>query len=264
MKIDTIAYTNRLRYLPPSHKLSFALLLLGLAYAAPVVVQLLIALWITVWIIIYAGVPWGTYGHLLAAPAGFWLTSLPALVLGLVRRDPGPDILADIWGFVNLGDYMIYVSRQGLQQAVTLLARGISVSSCLYFVILTIPFVDLLDILRRCKCPALLIDLLMLMYRFIFTLLRTSNELWIAQYSRNGYRTWQLSMKSLGILVAQLLQRTLINYRQVSLSLDSRGFNGEFRVVHSRKYRFSWRYSLEAIAGSLALAVLIGQYYAGI
>jgi cobalt/nickel transport system permease protein len=95
-----------------------------------------------------------------------------------------------------------------------------------------------------------------LMYRFIFTLLAIVDELWMAQNSRCGYRTWRRGMSSLGILIGQLLQRVLINYRQVSLSLAARGFNGELQVWNSRPHRSSNRYSIEAIVGCSILAIL--------
>jgi cobalt/nickel transport system permease protein len=60
------------------------------------------------------------------------------------------------------------------------------------------------------------------MYRFIFTLLAIVDDLWMAQNSRCSYRTWRRGMSSLGLLIGQLLQRVLINYRQVSLSLSPR------------------------------------------
>jgi cobalt/nickel transport system permease protein len=258
MQIDTLAYTNRLRYLPPSHKLGFASLVLAMAYAAPVTIQVWIALWLGVWIVGYAGIPIGTYLRLLALPMGFLLTSLPAIVLGFGAG--GADVA---WG-LPIGNHLIYISLQGLHQALSLGARSMAVTSCVFFVMLTIPFVDLLDILRRCKVPTLLIELMLLMYRFIFTLLRTSQQLWIAQHSRNGYRTGKLGLRSVGILAGQLLQRSLINYRQVSLSLASRGFTGEFRVWHSRQYQGSWRYGLEAVGGCMMLAGLIGRRYVGI
>ncbi|MGA7932627.1 MAG: energy-coupling factor transporter transmembrane component T, partial [Kovacikia sp.] len=128
--------------------------------------------------------------------------------------------------------------------------------------LLTVPFTDILDILRRIGCPPLLTDLLMLMYRFIFVLLRTAAELWMAQQSRGGYRTRKLWMKSLGLLVGQLLRRTLENYRQVSMTLESRGFTGDFRVCHSRRYFPSRRYSLEALLGCAVLIALTGWQYA--
>lgn len=256
--IDTLAYTNRLRRLPPDHKLLFAIALLILTLVASPPIQLLIALWLWLWIVVYAGIPARIYWKLLAIPAGFWLTSLPAWVISGVALAQIPQVQADIWQGFTLGPWFLYLSRQGMAQAGEVWARAIAATSCVYFMLLTIPFVEILHILRRLRCPVLLLDLLLLMYRFIFTLLRTAAELRTAQLSRNGYRTWKLSMHSLALLVGQLLQRTLIHYRQLSLSLESRGFNGEFRVWHSRHYVPSRRYGLEALIGCTVLLGLVG------
>jgi cobalt/nickel transport system permease protein len=99
----------------------------------------------------------------------------------------------------------------------------------------------------------LLTDLLLLMYRFIFILLKTANELWTAQNSRSGYRNWYTSMKSLALLIGQLLQRTLQQYSQFSLGLQARGFAGELRFWYPRRYRLSRRYTIEAICGCVIL-----------
>ena len=262
LQIDTLVYTSRLRHLPPEHKLLFAIALLLITYFTQISVQILIALWISVWTVIYAGIPIAIYCRLLSITAGFWLTSLPALVMSIVGLSDLHLVQIDIWRGVAWGDYYFYLSHQGLQQAEVLGARAIASTSCIYFVILTIPFAEILDILRRLGCPALLTDLLMLMYRFIFVLLQTAKELWIAQQSRGGYRTRKLWMKSLGLLIGQLLRRTLDNYRQVSLALESRGFTGEFRVCHSRRYSSSKRYSLEALFGCTILVMLAGWQYA--
>ena len=261
LQIDTLAYTNQLRKLPPEHKILFAIALLVLTYFASIPVQTLIALWMGIWTVVYAKIPVSIYLRLLSIPAGFWLTSLPALAISGVNTTDWPTVHADVWQGITVGSYHIYLSCHGIEQARGLLARAIASTSCLYFVMLTVPFIEILQILRRLSCPPLLTDLLLLMYRFIFTLLRTADELWTAQQSRNGYRTWKIGMNSLGILIGQLLQRTLINYRQVSLSLASRGFTGEFRVWHSRHYSPSWRYSLEAILGCAGLIGLAGWSY---
>lgn len=265
LQIDTLAYASRLRQLPPEHKLLFAMTLLLLTYAAHVPVQLLIAGWLSIWTVFYAGIPAPIYLRLLSITAAFWLTSLPALVISEINLADLPSVQADIWqGFVWENHYF-YLSHQGMQQAGALGARAIAATSCIYFVILTIPFSEILNVLRRIGCPALLIELMMMMYRFIFVLLQTANQLWTAQQSRGGYRNWRLWMNSLGLLVGQLLRRTLENYRQVSLTLASRGFTGDFRVCHSRRYLPSRRYSFEALLGCTMLGAITGwQYAAGI
>ncbi len=257
-QIDSFAYTNRLRWLPPEQKLSFAVLLLVLSLVSPPIVQLLIGLWLILWVIVYAHIPAKFYFQLLALPLGFWLTSLPAFVLNGVGLDVVQAVQADVWhGWgTGMGRFYLYVSQTGLHQVGLLFARALATTSSMFFILLTTPFTEVLQILRRLRCPPSLTELLMLMYRFIFTLMAIADELWIAQNSRCGYRTWRRGMQSLGILVGQLLQRSIFSYRQVSLSLESRGFNGELRVWRSYPYQPSQRYMLEGTIGCAVLIIL--------
>ena len=257
-QIDSLAYTNRLRGLPPSHKLSFAIALLILSLVSGAIVQLSIALWLAVWIVIYAGIPGKLYLRLLSLPLMFLLTSLPALAVGGIQFNQIQEIQWDIWqGWgMSTGTFYLYVSRTGIYQVSLLFARAFASTSCMYFILLTVPFTEILQILRQLRCPELVTELLLLMYRFIFSLLAIADELWIAQNSRCGYRTWKRGMHSLSILIGQLLQRTLVNYRQVSLSLASRGFNGELRVWNSYPYKPSRRYIFEAVFGCTVLTLL--------
>ncbi|MDX2099940.1 MAG: cobalt ECF transporter T component CbiQ [Leptolyngbyaceae cyanobacterium bins.59] len=261
LQIDTIAYTNRLRKLPPAHKVGFAIVLLLLTYSSQASVQLLITVWMSIWTVVYAGVSATLYLRLLFIPVAFWITSLPAFVINGVERAQQGLVQEDVWQGIAWGNFYWFLSHEGMQQAGELGRQTIAATACIYFVMLTVPFTELIEILRCMGCPVLLTDLFMIMYRFIFVLLRTANELWIAQQARNGYRTRQRWIISLGLLVGQLLRRTLENYRQMSLSLDSRGFSGEFRVCHSRRYVPSKRYSLEAGLGCLGLVGLVGWHY---
>jgi cobalt/nickel transport system permease protein len=257
-QIDSLAYTNRLRGLPPTHKLSFAIALLILSLVSHTIVQLSIGLWLAVWIVIYAGIPGKLYLRLLSLPLVFLLTSLPAFAIGGIQLNQIQAIQWDIWqGWgISFGNFYLYVSRTGIDQVSLLFARTLASTSCMYFILLTIPFTEILQILRQLRLPPLLTELLLLMYRFIFSLLAIADELWVAQNSRCGYRTWKLGMRSLSILIGQLLQRTLVNYRQVSLSLASRGFNGELRVWSSYPYKPSRRYTFEALFGCTVLTLL--------
>ena len=226
-------------------------------------VQLAIAGWISVWTVIYAGTPASVYLRLLSITTAFWLASLPALVVSGIDLPHLQTIRTDVWQGFSWGHYYIYLSHQGMQQAAELGARAIASTACIYFVILTVPFTEILSVLRRLGCPTLLTELMIMMYRFIFVLLKTAGELWTAQQSRGGYRTRKLWMKSLGLLIGQLLRRTLENYRQVSLTLNSRGFTGDFRVCHSRQYQPSRRYSFEALFGCTLLVMFTGWHYTG-
>ncbi len=264
-QIDSLAYTNRLRCLPPEHKLGFAAVLFVLGYLAPPPIQMAIAIWLAIWTVIYAGIPMHTYGKLQAIPLGFWLTSMPALVIGGVWLHDLAAFQGDVLQGITIGNLYLYLSRQGLQQGITLLSRSLALTACMYFILLTVPFIEVLRVLQQLRCPTLIVELLSLMYRFIFVLTETVFDLLTAQQSRVGYYGWRTSLRSLGILVGQLLRQTLENYRQLALGLSSRGFNGELRVLHTRRHRPNLRYTLEAVGGCLLLAMLTGwQYVHGI
>jgi cobalt/nickel transport system permease protein len=263
IQIDTLAYTNRLRWLPPEQKLVFATVLLLLTTFAHPFIQVLIAVWISFWTVMYAGIPAKTYLKLVYVASLFWLTSLPALVINGVDISHIHLVPNDSVAGLTFGSYYVYISHKGIEQGLTILTRAIASLSCLYFVMLTIPFSELLQTLRRIGVPVLITELLLLMYRFIFVLLNTTAELWTAQQSRGGYRTFRTGMKSLALLIGQLLKRTIENYRQVSLSLAARGFNGELRVWHPHRYHTSKRYAIEAIVGCVVLIGLEFWQHAG-
>lgn len=264
LQLDTLAYTNRLRGLPPEHKLIFAIATLVISLCTHPVVQVLIAVWMGVWTVIYARIPAGIYLRLLTFALLFWLTSLLALILNGVAVADSLRVQPDSWAGLTFLHYYIYISRSGSEQALAILTRAYASVSCLYFLMLTVPFTEVLQTLRRLGFPALLTDLLLIMYRFIFVLLKTATELWTAQQSRGGYCTWRTGMKSLAILIGQLLQRTLQQYNQFSLALEARGFTGEFRVWHPHRYRSSQRYIIEAIFGCVVLIGLEFWLNAGI
>jgi cobalt/nickel transport system permease protein len=260
--IDALACQNRLRYLPSTHKLGFTVVLFILGYFSPWWGQLLITLWLGVAIVGYAGIPWYIYIQLQMIPLGFWLLSLPPLLLGITSLNNLPYGDLELWQGLRVGDWYVYLSKQGIEQGITVLGRAIALSSSMYFMLLTTPFVEILRICQRLRFPTLILELLALMYRFIFLLSDTALELVNAQKSRHGYRTWKTSMVSLSLVISQLLRRSLDNYREISLGLTARGFNGELKVWHSRRrYQGSLRYGLEAVGGCLVLLILMGWYY---
>ena len=254
IQIDTLAYSNRLRHLPPAQKLWFALVALILALVAHYPVQIVIFAWMSVWIAIYAGIPHRVYGGMLLGVSVFLMTSLPAIAIEYANNiSPAMQVDAlwqmDVWGG------QIYLSHRGVIRAIELLIRCWASTSVLFFIVLTIPAIDLANTCQKIGCPTILIELSLLIYRFIFLLADTAQTIVIAQVSRGGYRTQKLRMNSLNLLVQQLIQRTLSRYRQLTLSVNARGFDGEFKFWQPQSYRYSRRYANESIAGCVVLII---------
>jgi cobalt/nickel transport system permease protein len=252
IQIDTLAYTNRLSHLHPAQKLWFALALLLLALIAHYPVQILIFGWMGVWTMVYAGIPWRVYGAMMLGTMVFMLMGIPALVFNYTDR-VSPAIQADCWWQMKIWSGYIYLSHQGSLQAIAVFIRSLASTAALFSIVLTIPAIDLAAICKNIGCPPLLIELSLLIYRFIFLLADTAQKIITAQISRGGYRTHRLRMNSLNLLIRQLIQRTANRYQQLSLGVKSRGFQQEFRFWQPQVYQYSSRYATESICGCLAL-----------
>lgn len=253
IQIDTLAYTNRLRDLPPEEKLFFAIASLVLALVSHSIIQLVIIVWIGIWIVGYARISAKLYTKMLLSAGAFLLMSLPALVINITSVNHINLVQADQLLGVSFAQWYIYASHSGLGQALEIFVRAFACTSCLFFILLTIPLVELLQTLQKLGCPVILTELLLLMYRFIFLLLDTTQQLSIAQQARGGYRNRRRALYSLSLLIGQLLQRTLERYHQLSLGIEARGFQGKFQFWQPRQYHHSQRYALEAIFGYLGL-----------
>jgi cobalt/nickel transport system permease protein len=252
--IDTLAYSNRLRHLPPSQKLWFALVMLLLALVTHYQVQIVIFGWMSVWIVVYAGIPYRVYGAMLLGVSVFLITSLPAIAIEYASNI-SPEIQSDaLWQMQVWGGH-IYLSHRGSIRAIELIIRSWASTSVLFFIVLTIPAIDLATTCAKIGCPPILIELSLLIYRFIFLLADTAQTIVTAQVSRGGYRTPKLRMNSLNLLVRQLIQRTVSRYRQLSLGVMARGFEQEFRFWQLQCYRYSQRYANESIAGCVVLII---------
>jgi cobalt/nickel transport system permease protein len=254
--LDVYTYSNHLRQISPQQKLWFVIAVILIALMTHPITQLLIVVWLGVWTIGYARIPAKVYLNVLMVAGLFLLTSIPALVINVVSVEQIASVQLDQVGGVTLGNWYLLISRSGLAQAFQIGLRSLACTSCLLFVLFTIPFTDLLQVLRQWRVPILLTELLLLMYRFVFLFLDVVTELQLAQRSRGGYRTRQRWIQSVGLLVSQLLVRSLQHYQYFTLALTARGFNGSFQVYSSQPYLYSKRYAIESLIGCIGLIIL--------
>ena len=63
---------------------------------------------------------------------------------------------------------------------------------------------DILGVLAKLHLPPLVIELMMLVYRFIFVLLETASAIMVSQESRLGNRTFGSGIRAFGGMTASL------------------------------------------------------------
>jgi len=234
--IDRYAYTNRIRNVDPACKVALALvvLLLCLVLNRPSV-GLLATAWMWVLAVGVAGLPAGDFSRLLAAEAFFLVLMTAGVALSFSIAVPPP---GTTWMW-QVGPLWVASSPASLTMALHPVTRALGGAAALNFLAMTTPLVDLIDLLRRLRVPAWLIDLIAAMYRFIFVLLDSLERMVTAQDSRLGYRSFRRGMSSAGMLTSGLFVNALQRTRRLQTALEARGYDGELRVLPSI-YRQDW------------------------
>ena len=143
--------------------------------------------------------------------------------------------------------------------AARLAARSVAGLTCLLFLALTTPATDLVAGLRRLGLPAEITEVALLIYRFLFLLGDTAMAMDAAQAARLGHVGTRRRLRSMGVLIANLLPRALDRARRLEVGLTARGWDGEMRVL-SRQTKISvpaLALVLALEAGTAAIGVLL-------
>jgi cobalt/nickel transport system permease protein len=233
--IDQHAHHNRIRNLDPAYKAGLALtvLLLCLIFNKPLVGLMAVG-WMYLLAVRLAGLEWRTFGRVVLVEGTFMILTTIGVVLSVSLTDPRG---ISPWA-LRLGPLWFSSSPDSFYQGVTLVTRALGAASAMNFLALTTPLVDLLDLFRRWHLPAILVDIMVIIYRFIFVLLESLNTMYMAQDSRLGYQTsyWRV-MNSAALLGSHLFMDAFQRSRRLQIALESRGYEGGNLQVLSVPYQ---------------------------
>jgi cobalt/nickel transport system permease protein len=175
------------------------------------------------------GISRRVFGRLLLAEGTFLLLTTIGVVLSVSLTEPHQ--FSD-WAW-RVGPVWISTSIDALYQAANLIARALGAAAAMNFVALSTPLIDLIALFRRWHIPVILIDVMTLIYRFIFVLLESLNRIYQAQDSRLGYHTsYFRAMNSAALLGSRLFIDAFQRSRHLQIALESRGYDGgDLRVL---------------------------------
>lgn len=250
LSIDQYAYANKMRSIHPGEKFAFAVATMVICLVLPsLVTHLVVLLLMAGLLILRAGIPWQVYLKLMALPFSFLVVSVVTIALS-ISRNPA----FGIYG-ITVGEMTLGVTAQSLLVASQLLLKSLSSVSCLYFLSLTTPMLEIISVLKKLRVPALFLELMSLIYRFIFVLLETANRMFTTQSSRCGYVTVKRAYFSLGQLISNLFIKSYHRSWLLFTALESRCYNGELKVLDP-PYSVSKKNILYIVVIDLALIVL--------
>jgi len=221
--IDRYAYINKLRYFNDDLKLFLFIIMITIVlFSNSYIVHISIFIIMSIILVGIAQIPIKSYFKMYLLPMSFIILSLIALVFSISHSN------VDTFYSIKLSRFYLVIRDDSLLKAITLTTRAISAISCSYFLILTTPFNNLIKLLLKYKIPVLLIELIMLTYRFIFILLEEIGKIYKAQDLRFGYINMKNSFNSLGLLLRTLIVRIIKRYKDMIISLESKNYDNRF------------------------------------
>jgi cobalt/nickel transport system permease protein len=225
--------------------LSILALLLGVGFAHALVV--LAGLYLVILLLAWrSAIPAGLFIRRvwLVLPLFTGMVILPALFV-----TPGPALLHLPLGLV--------ITRSGVSSALFLLLRVSNSVSLTLLLILTTSWNTVLSALGVLRVPDVFLLILGMTYRYIFVLLHTANDMFLARKSRAvGRLSGAEGRRLLAAVGATLLNKSLHLSEEVYLAMQSRGFRGTIVTLKPFSMRakdWSWFFIFLAIAMLVAV-----------
>ncbi len=229
MQMDVLAQSSRLSGWNPGLKVcaSFAFLLLCVG-ADSLYLAAFLTVVMTVLNLTTSRISMGDYLALLWGPVAF--LSLSGLVL-LVEVSSAPQGYLDIPLFA----VCLSITPATQQAALLVISKAVGALCCLYALGLSTTMYEITSFLRRARLPAIMVELMVLIYRYIFLLLESLYTMTTAAHARLGYRTYRSSWRSFAGIGSNLLTRAFARAGRSFDAMEARGYDGEIRFLEGEK-----------------------------
>ncbi|MBC6695887.1 cobalt ECF transporter T component CbiQ [Terrisporobacter mayombei] len=226
MIIDDYAYNNKLSKANPNVKFSIGMLLLILSLINPYnIISVAIIFIMSIVIVGVAKIQLKDYIRFIKIPLIFLIISIFMILFSFTQSK---ELLLYS---MKIGSLYIGISNESINIALHLLFRALSCLTCIYFVMLTTPFNQIIFILKKMHLPDTFLEISILMYRFIFIFLEEVADIKKSQELKFGYINLKNAYQSFGLLVNMLFKRMMIRYDEMSIALDMKLYDGTFHIV---------------------------------
>lgn len=211
--VDLIAYTSKLSAVNPMLKIVFSLLLMVICIAAKNVPTAVFTAALAAFTVIVAGKTGAAaYFSVLKVPLGFLLVG-------------GAAIAIDFSG----------MSAENFYRALRVTVTALGSVSAMLMLTLTTPVSEITDALERMHIPRIFIELMNMIYRFIFVMSAAQAQMTAAAKSRLGYCDFKTGLKTFGKMLGNLLIVSLMSANAYYDAMRARCYDGRLAFLHGRK-----------------------------
>lgn len=159
----------------------------------------------------------GFYLKMLRVPMAFIALSAVAIAFEYSR---------DLQGIFAIGNFAI--TQNSLHKTVILSVKAVAGVSILYTLCLSTPIYEIFAVLKKIKVPSIIIELMYLIYRYIFILSMSLEEMKISAKLRMGFNGYKATINTTGSIMINLFILSLKKASQSFDAMEARCYDGEF------------------------------------
>lgn len=227
--IDFYAYTSKMREWNPAFKMLSAFVTLLFCVAASNSYISIFVILTMSFITIYLGkLNIMHYLSLFTIPVGFMVMGGIAIAIevGTVPYEPY---------FIDFHLFYLYTSKESILKSLQIILKAMGAVSAMYMVVLSTPASEVISVLQKMHMPPLIVELMNMIYRFIFIILDVYCKMKISAQSRLGYCDFKTACHSFGYILGNLL---LISFKKANSYYDalvSRCYDGNLIFLEEKK-----------------------------
>ncbi|MCL5670771.1 MAG: cobalt ECF transporter T component CbiQ [Acidobacteria bacterium] len=227
--LDSLAYSSHMRGWNPTFKVLLSVLttILCISLDNPYV-SIVVLLSMAYLVVELGGLPLRDYFSVLRIPIVFIALSVLTIVVDFSTRPVGTYHL-----FLGLG--YVYTNGAMLQKGAYLTLKVFAAISAMEMMTLTTPSDEIISVLRQAHVPSFLVDLMNMIYRFIFILQDVFIGMKNAAESRLGYGDIKTAWRAFGGIGANLLVLSLKKAGAYYDAMEARCYDGELVFLEEEK-----------------------------
>lgn len=227
--IDFYAYTSKIKSWNSTFKVSLSVLtvILCIVLDNPYI-SIMVIISMACLTIIKGGIPIIEYIHILAIPIAFILLSTFTIAIDFSKQPIGE------YNFY-LGFCYIFTSIEQLKKMAFLILKIFAAISALQMMTLSTPSFEIIYVLRKARVPKIILELMSLIYRYIFILMDVYTKMKNSAKSRQGYCDFKTSCYTFGSIASNMFIISLGKANAYYDAMEARCYDGELLFLEEDK-----------------------------
>lgn len=246
--IDYYAVHSGIRHWSAEFKVAFSIILLLICLIANNPIISAIVLCTSAVISMGFGkLPFNKYLSVMTIPIAFIILGSLAIAIDFSKNPIGDLNIYLHWGYM-------FITKDKVIRMLFLMLKVFAAVSAVFIMTLSTPSFELFSVLKKIHCPSLIVELMHMIYRFIFILMSVQRNMRISAESRLGFKDFKTSCYSFGQIAGNLFIISLKKANAYFSAMESRCYDGTFAFLEEDRKK---QPKLAVIGGAYLLVLII-------